>query len=141
MIYGGNTMALIHCMECDKEISDKSESCPNCGCPTSLTIEAINKAKLMEENKDKMFYTCPVCHKDYEKGTMACTLCGYEAIPSKTKPQPPKTNPNQVKCPFCGSPDVRKITQFNRAMGSLFFGFNSPNHGKQWNCRNCDSFF
>lgn len=55
--------------------------------------------------------------------------------------QPPKINPNQVKCPFCGSPDVRKITQFNRAMGSLFFGFNSPNHGKQWNCRNCDSFF
>lgn len=55
--------------------------------------------------------------------------------------QQQQTTQYQVKCPFCGSPDVRKITQFNRAMGSLFFGFNSPNHGKQWNCRNCDSFF
>lgn len=62
-----------------------------------------------------------------------------EPIPKKQKQQ--QTTQYQVKCPFCGSPDVRKITQFNRAMGSLFFGFNSPNHGKQWNCRNCDSFF
>lgn len=26
-------MALIHCPECKKEISDKAVSCPNCGCP------------------------------------------------------------------------------------------------------------
>lgn len=26
-------MALIECPECNKEISDKANSCPNCGCP------------------------------------------------------------------------------------------------------------
>lgn len=26
-------MALINCPECGKEISDKAEACPNCGCP------------------------------------------------------------------------------------------------------------
>ncbi len=29
-------MALIKCPECQKEISDKAVSCPNCGCPISL---------------------------------------------------------------------------------------------------------
>lgn len=28
-------MALINCPECGKEISDKAQSCPNCGCPAS----------------------------------------------------------------------------------------------------------
>lgn len=33
-------MALIKCPECEKEISDKATSCPNCGCP--LQGRAIN---------------------------------------------------------------------------------------------------
>lgn len=32
-------MALIKCMECGKDISDKAEKCPNCGCP----VERINQ--------------------------------------------------------------------------------------------------
>lgn len=28
-------MALIKCIECGKEFSDKASTCPNCGCPTS----------------------------------------------------------------------------------------------------------
>lgn len=32
-------MSLIKCPECGKEISDKSTSCPNCGCPVSVTKE------------------------------------------------------------------------------------------------------
>lgn len=29
-------MALINCPECNKEISDKAQSCPHCGCPINL---------------------------------------------------------------------------------------------------------
>jgi hypothetical protein len=29
-------VALINCPECDKQISDKADSCPNCGCPINL---------------------------------------------------------------------------------------------------------
>ena len=31
-------MALIKCPECGREISDKAESCPHCGCPTPRTV-------------------------------------------------------------------------------------------------------
>lgn len=32
-------MAMIKCSECGKEISDKAEKCPNCGCPINQTGE------------------------------------------------------------------------------------------------------
>ena len=35
-------MALIKCPECGKEISDKAESCPNCGCPASEILSKKN---------------------------------------------------------------------------------------------------
>lgn len=40
-------MALIKCPECGKEISDKAESCPNCGCP----IEKMEKT-LIENDEN-----------------------------------------------------------------------------------------
>lgn len=37
-------MALIKCNECGHTISDKAESCPNCGCPNNVNIESsINR--------------------------------------------------------------------------------------------------
>lgn len=45
-------MALINCLECGKEISDKAESCPNCGCPT-------NKQELQQQNDE--YLCCPKC--------------------------------------------------------------------------------
>ena|GEM_PF-7074189 len=32
-------MALIKCIECDKEISDKASACVHCGCPTEITVK------------------------------------------------------------------------------------------------------
>ena len=34
-------MSIIKCPECQKEISDTSTSCPNCGCPLSNETENI----------------------------------------------------------------------------------------------------
>jgi hypothetical protein len=31
-------MALIKCIECGKEVSDKASTCPNCGCPLSEMV-------------------------------------------------------------------------------------------------------
>ena len=31
-------MALINCPECNKEISNKAQACPHCGCPINLNI-------------------------------------------------------------------------------------------------------
>lgn len=38
-------MALVKCTECGREISEKAESCPNCGCP----IETRNRLSKAEE--------------------------------------------------------------------------------------------
>ena len=40
-------MALIKCLECGKEFSDKAPACPNCGCPlTELLTSSLVKIKL-----------------------------------------------------------------------------------------------
>jgi len=37
-------MALINCPECKKEISDKAQSCPHCGCPiNAIKVEQTRK--------------------------------------------------------------------------------------------------
>lgn len=39
-------MAIIKCPECSKSVSDKANSCPNCGCPVSqLTPSGLVKIK------------------------------------------------------------------------------------------------
>lgn len=38
-------MALIHCSECGKEISDKASACPNCGCPVEVPKQQEFKGK------------------------------------------------------------------------------------------------
>lgn len=42
-------MALISCVECGKEFSDKAKACPNCGCPIEYTIETIEKQQVQQE--------------------------------------------------------------------------------------------
>ncbi len=39
-------MALIHCPECQRDVSDRASQCPHCGCP----IEVESKQQSMESN-------------------------------------------------------------------------------------------
>ena len=43
-------MALINCGECDKEVSDKAISCPNCGAP--ISSESKKKPKRVKTAED-----------------------------------------------------------------------------------------
>lgn len=43
-------MSLINCPECGKEISDKAESCPQCGCPSSEWKQGTEKKNIIKSN-------------------------------------------------------------------------------------------
>lgn len=50
-------MALIKCVECGKEISDKASICPNCGCPSAETKQSVlieNIKVVITKTKDKI---------------------------------------------------------------------------------------
>ena len=48
-------MALFDCTECKKEISDKADKCPNCGCPIESTTKTVNPNKKSASNNYKKF--------------------------------------------------------------------------------------
>ena len=59
-------MALVKCIECGKEISDKAISCPYCGCPISninnkTTEVTITSQPTQVENKNSVFGIVALC--------------------------------------------------------------------------------
>ena len=42
-------MSLINCPECNKEISNKANSCPNCGCPILQNEKIVNSVEVSNE--------------------------------------------------------------------------------------------
>ena len=107
---------LINCPECNKEVSDKAEICPNCGfkcleCETKTNIEI-----------------CPYCHTKFKDSVYGT----FEDVHNYTKNHPElKRSPefsydaynkrinyvpyeyptsNIPKCPTCGSLNVEKIS-------------------------------
>lgn len=126
---------LIRCIECGNEISDKSNMCPNCGCPTIESIKEIENNNQKKENEDKLFYECPLCKKQYESGTLKCDLCGYMAIP-----MPPQNNvkiQNLPKCPTCSSTNIKKISTTRKVAGAIGFGLLSKTAKSQFECNDC----
>ena len=55
-------MALIKCLECGHEISDKAVSCPKCGCPIFRTKQII----------------CSECGSNISQADEFCPNCGCE---------------------------------------------------------------
>lgn len=55
-------MALIKCKDCQKDISDSAESCPNCGAPVPKVV-GINDEQ------------CPFCMTIFSKDATVCPSC------------------------------------------------------------------
>lgn len=49
-------MALIKCMECGKEVSDRALSCPNCGCPIAQNSTPKDELKEKVVNEIRQIY-------------------------------------------------------------------------------------
>ena len=75
---------LICCPECGKEISDKAEKCPNCGCPSSEWVGCENSTisdSSKKEEEEKQKYWCRKCYRQNEIGKDYCAFCGNRLTP------------------------------------------------------------
>lgn len=60
-------MALINCPECNKEVSDKAEMCPNCGFGVAKYVIRQNKIEKIQEEAEKEAYLYVKRKKKEEK--------------------------------------------------------------------------
>lgn len=65
-------MALVNCLECNHEVSDKASACPKCGAPVEK-ITSTNKLEL-----DANSTSCPFCKKTLSSSAITCAYCGAE---------------------------------------------------------------
>lgn len=133
-------MPLIKCIDCGNMISDHSDICVHCGCPTKLSLnstketdtrinEAIVKSYLDDGNLVKA-----IKHVKDATGWELDKAKNY-VIEYRDKKYVPKKKPepdNRVKCPKCGCPDIGVV---NRGY-SFWTGFLGS--GKPVNvCKKC----
>ena len=97
-------------------MSDEKEiiefKCPHCGCNESYLL----KSQHFEEGK------CVECQET--------TFCNMITEPFSV-----------VRCPYCNSSYVKKISSLSRLGSVATLGFASGKVGKQWHCNNCKSNF
>lgn len=159
-------MALVKCIECSNLVSDKAETCPKCGCPTNISIQAVKDKQALQqeqiENAKNNFH-CWKCQgtqftfvKAYGSLMGKCPLCGAltgicEQYDSDTLPDNPsaqlvdvsvKIKPSaSIECPYCHSTNTKKISTTSRAVSFFTLGLAGKKSGKQWHCNKCGSDF
>ena len=60
-------MAIINCPECNKEVSDKAQSCPNCGFGVAEFIERQKQIEIIQIESKREAYQYVKCKKQEEK--------------------------------------------------------------------------
>lgn len=112
---GGDSMALINCPECNKEISDKAVACPNCGCPQSEFIQQPEDTRSeIDKIADEIFWNAPdyveMCAKELVKRTGIQRKQAREIFREKhLQWKSDKKNgkyPDTQYCPRCASQDI-----------------------------------
>lgn len=64
-------MALISCPECKREISDKADSCPQCGYPISTIVPITTREELLTS------VVCLKCGVPYAQNEKCCPHCNF----------------------------------------------------------------
>lgn len=143
-------MALIKCLECGKEISDKASACPNCGCPIEKgkaeNVCSINGIKynlteelnLIKSSLDGTEVALKLCSKCDLHIKDAIEL--YQIIQNEgTVPEIyVSRNANCIPhCPTCNSSSVEKISVGKKIVGGAMFGVLSSDVRASMYCKNC----
>ena len=100
-------------------------------------------------NREIIDYICPTCGNDksyvniteYSKAG-ECTKCHDMTFYEKIKENPNMINKPEVKCPYCGSLDTKKITKASKIGNFALWGILAIGKStKEWHCNRCDSDF
>lgn len=141
-------MALIKCIECNNNISDKSEFCPKCGCPIEETLKEIKQNFIQENIRNIVCNNCgcnDIFGVENPNGELVtiCNKCGniQSKIPFPENLRKKRDISSSIECPYCHSTNTKKISGTSRTISALTFGFASKKIGKQWHCNNCGSDF
>lgn len=149
---------LINCPECNKEVSDKAEICPNCGFKINTLRQGVYCPKCLECETKTNIEICPYCHTKFKDSVYGT----FEDVHNYTKNHPelkqaPEFSPvayskrinyvpyeystsNVPKCPTCGSTNLSKISNIGKAAKVGLFGiFGAGDLGKTWKCNSCGS--
>lgn len=88
---------------------------------------------------------CPKCggYADKRDGIRICLKCGEDLIPeSEYRGQPLYgSNKTQVKCPYCKSTNVTRISGIERVTSIAMLGIFSKKINKNFKCNSCKATF
>lgn len=136
-------MALVECVECGNMISESAVLCPNCGASGSRSVSYCpycevtkNQKILMDYSKENKFFICPNCMR-----TVRFATPEEEALIEQKRRLYEIQNSNKIKCPYCSSTHVEKISLASRIVSTGIFGLGSKKIGKQYHCKKCKSDF
>ena len=82
-------MALISCPECDNQISEFAESCPDCGYILAPGEAAEIKEREAQEREQEAWearmarIACPECEEQIIESAESCPNCGYILAPGE----------------------------------------------------------
>lgn len=108
------------CPGCKKEINENATRCSYCGFDIKLytqKVQEIYNRKLQEfENEER------------KNNSTASNYIGQTEKGTKV---------HEVRCPFCNSSDLTRITAVDKAVNIALFGLFGNKRRYQWHCNNC----
>lgn len=133
---------------------DKRQVCGIKGCDGKLVhtkITAGDEFYIREISRDRDFFVAMNELRNKDIIAYKEKIAEYKVLYEKThKPlpvdddnnkivykQPTKSTQPQIKCPTCGSTNVKKISASSKAGGALLFGLFSKTAKSQFECKDC----
>lgn len=143
-------MSLIKCPECNKEISDKSKICVNCGYPineknTKCIINGVSyDVSFLLDESIAIPFRAKQLHLLTNSNLKDCIdktkiIAQTNKIPKtlNLKPREETESKNIPKCPTCGSANIKPISGTERTMSVIGLGIFSKKISKTYKCLNC----
>ena len=145
---------LLVCQHCQTYFfTDLAETncCPHCNSQlevSDITYEnyksmpKVKRCKKCKRKYPKIFIKCPKCNQQLIKLSTENKQLDKQIIEIRKDMQEYQENQNsKIRCPYCQSTNVNKISTAGRVVSVGLFGLGSSKIGKQWHCNQCKSDF